>query len=362
MVGKKYEGKRRVTCGFIRTGLSDIQRIKKTRRQEMAKKKGKAVAVKKKAAAQVDNRQKPAETPKKPNNVVMLIVAAVVLMVIGEIYFITAKSIRQSKRPAYVTSWVHKYQGCTSIGEYGSYIYAIDNTRGTVYKTDKNTGIMENVWTYPEGVYSAVENSKGELYILTKTNEVYLVDNKTYKTLKKFNIEQQKDVIWMDVDSKDNLFFACASSGLILKYSPDFKKLLQFGGRGDEKGSLSGLAKVFAGPKDDLYVMNAFKPGAIEVKVFDNNGKFLRAWPVTNIKKFDSLTNMAIASDGNTYINAYEESKIYVFNPAGKYLGSFDGDKDKRSQIIYAASVTGGKNGVIYVHTHNLAAFKTINY
>jgi hypothetical protein len=328
----------------------------------MAKKKVKAPSSRKKNVAVPVAAPKVVEPVKKPNNMMAIMLAVVIVFVVAEIYFVTVKTIRQSKRPFYVNSWIHNYKGCTSIGEYGNYIYAIDNTRGDVYKTDKVSGQLEKILSFPEGVYSALENSKGELYILTKSNEVFLVDGKTYKTIKKIKPEGITDSIWMEIDSKDNFFIVSPTSSTVVKYGPDFNKLLVFGGRGDDKQNLSGIGKVFAGPKDELYVMNSYKPGFMEVKVFDNNGKFLRAWPINNIKKFDALTNMAVAPDGNVYINAYEESKIYVFSGTGKFLGSFDGDKDKRFQIVYAASITGGKNGLIYIHTHKLVVFKTINY
>jgi hypothetical protein len=328
----------------------------------MSKRKVKAaVARKKKAPETVVEPVKTAE-PSKKSNGGMYILAAVLVFVAAEIYFMTMKNIRESKRPVYVNSWDHQYKGCTSIGQYGDYIYAVDNTRGDVYKTDKTNGTLEKIMSFPEGVYSAVQNSTGDIYVLTKTNEVIQVDGKTYKTVKTNKITDINDVNWMDVDSKDNFYLISSSSGLVEKYSPDFTKILSFGGHGDDKANLNGAGKIFAGPKDDIYVLNSYKPGAMEVKIFNDGGKYLRSWPVTKIKKFDSLTNMAIAADGNVYINSYEESKIYVFSGNGKYLGSFDGDKDKHFQIIYAASVTGGKDGFIYVHTHKLVVFKTLTY
>ena len=328
----------------------------------MAKKKAASVVRKKKTAAPAIEPVKAAEPVKKNNSALMMLLAAVVIFVAAEIYFITVQSIRQSKRPVFVNSWAHQYKGLTSVGEYGNYLYGIDNTRGDVYKTEKNTGNLEKILSFPEGVSSALSDSKGDIFILTKHDEVLKVDGKTYKTIKKFKIEDIKDVCWMEIDSKDNLFFTSSTSGLVSKYDPDFNKSLQFGGHTDSKGDMSCAAKIFAGPKDEMYVMDAYKAGAYAVKIFDDNGKFIRSWEVTKIKKFDSLTNGCVAANGDMYINSYEESKIYVFGPSGKFLGSFDSDKDKRFQIIYAASITGGMNGLIYVVSHQMAVFKTINY
>jgi hypothetical protein len=325
----------------------------------MAKKSTKSGVVRRKTKAAEVPVIKAVEPVKKPNNMFMVILAVFVIFTVAEIFFITAKNARESKRPFYVDSWPHNYKGSTSIGEYGNYLYALDNTRGDAYKTDKATGVMVKIFSFPVGLWSFMENSKGEMYVLTKTNEVLVLDPKTYKTVQTIQLEGIKDGLWMDVDSKDNFYIVGSTTGYITKFGPGFKKILSFGGRGDEKGSMSGPSKVFVGPKDDLYVMNSYAPGKLEVKIYDENGKFLRSWPITKIKK---LTNMAVAADGNVYVNSYEESKIFVFSPTGKFLSSFDGDKDKKFQIMYAASLTGGKNGLIYVHTHKMGIFKTINY
>ncbi|MCE5300642.1 MAG: NHL repeat-containing protein [Spirochaetia bacterium] len=326
------------------------------------RKKKNAVAREADAVTGNDNKQVAQPVPKKSNKIMFIVLAVFLLVTAVEVYFVSMKAVRQSKRPLYVNSWPHNYKGCTSIGEYGNYIYAVDNTRGDVYKTNKQNGVLEKILSFPEGTYSAMEDAAGNIYVLTKNDGVFCIDGKTYKTKEKIKLDEVKNPIWMDIDSKGNFFVVSADTNTVVKYDNAFTKITVFGGNGEEKSSLSGAGKVIVGPNDNVYVMNAPKNNTMEIKQYDNDGKFIRMWPVTNMNKFDSLTNLAIAADGNVYINVYQESRINVYSPSGKYLGSFDSDKDKKFQIIYAASITGGREGLLYVYTHKMAVFKTIKY
>jgi outer membrane protein assembly factor BamB len=326
----------------------------------MAKKK-KSVVTRKKAALP-EAPVKPVESVKKPNSMLLLILAAFVLLTAGEIYLMGVKSARESKKPVYVKSWPNHYHGLTSVGQYGGFIYGVDGERGVVYKTNKETGSLDKLLTYTEGVNTALENSKGEFYILMKTSEIFQVDPVTYKTIRKLRPGGMTDAYWMDVDSKDDILLISASTGKIAKFSKDFVKIKEFAGRGDDKGSLNAPGKIFVDSMDQVYALENKGPGALAVKVYDNDGKFLRSWNVTKVKKFDQLTSLAIANDGNVYINSFDEKKIYVFNAAGKYLGSFDTDKDRKFQIAYIPAMTGAKDGNIYVATHMFATFKPIVY
>jgi outer membrane protein assembly factor BamB len=101
----------------------------------------------------------------------------------------------------------------------------------------------------------------------------------------------------------------------------------------------------------------------MEIKVYDNNGKFMDSWLIQKIKDFNSLTGMAIANDGNVYINSYNENMIFVFSSKGKLLGKFDSDTNKKFKIVNGAVlVVGGKDGLIYVFASQIAVLKTINY
>jgi hypothetical protein len=279
-----------------------------------------------------------------------------------QLIFYFAKVVHKDKYPVLAGSWNHNYQGCTSIGEYGNYIYAVDNTRGDVYINKKDSGDFVKKLNFKEGVLSVAEDSKGYVYILDRADEVLKLDPKSYSVKNRFKPESAGNAMWMDVDDKDNFYLVSAQSSMINKYGPDFKKIVSFGGRTGDNSGFTNAGKCFVSPKNELYVFDYIKANMADVKIFSTEGKYLRSWQIKGIKSFDGLTNMGIAANGDTYINATSESRIYVFSASGKELGSFSGTEDKVFNIVYAASVTGGRNGIIYVHTHKIAAFKTIDY
>ena len=80
---------------------------------------------------------------------------------IVELFVFMGKAMHKDKYPALVGTWPHNYKGCTSIGEYGDMIYAVDNTRGDVYINNKTTGKAVRVLNFKEGVCSALQDSKG---------------------------------------------------------------------------------------------------------------------------------------------------------------------------------------------------------
>jgi|GEM_PF-1830962 hypothetical protein len=281
---------------------------------------------------------------------------------IVELFVFMGKAMHKDKYPALVGTWPHNYKGCTSIGEYGDMIYAVDNTRGDVYINNKTTGKAVRVLNFKEGVCSALQDSKGFVYVLTRNSGILKLDPKNYSVIAKYNPENSGPFSWMDIDSGDNFFLVNPTSDIIYKFDNNFKKTISFGGQGDGPDGFFNAGKIFTGPDGELYAMNFMKKGGLEIKIFSSGGKILENWPVKEIKNFDSLTNMAVASNGDAYINDTQKSRICVFNMKGKFLGSFSGTEDKTFMIQYAASVTGGKNGLIYVFTYNIGIFKNMDY
>jgi WD40 repeat protein len=330
----------------------------------MAKRKIKAVSSKKKIVVpQVVESVTTAAPVKKPGVILPLLLAAFIIFTVVEIYVVGRNSILQSKKPVYVNSWAVPYKGYTSAGVYGDFMYVNDSERGDIYKSDVNTGNIVKLLTFPEGTYRVIADSKGNMYILTKKNEVIVVDGNTYKVKQTIMPEGIEGAIWIEVDSNDNFFLLSGSTGTIVKYSHDFAKIAAFGGHGSDRSSLNGPGKLFIGPKNEVFVLDTDRPGEMDVKIFDNDGKFISSWKIDKIKSFDALTNLALAPNGDTYINSFKDNKIFAFTSNGKYLGNFDADKDGRFQIINGAVlVVGGNNGTFFIFTHIIAQLKYIAY
>lgn len=338
----------------VRAGTAKIKREART----MAK----AKKSKRKARENAMAASSAAKAPAKKSALIPALVAAFVIFTAVEIYLVVQKTMRQNKRPEFVGAFPNTYKtGMTSIGEYGNYLYGVDNTSGKIYKINKQNGTLEKLFELDEQVYSAVEDTKGDVYFLDKQNSVQVFgkDNVRKKVIK---LEGMQNASWLEIDSKDNFYVVDGSTSVITKYDASFIKMASFGGRGEGKVKFVNAGKLYAGPKDELYCINMFQLNDARIKILDSNGKFIKEWPVKQMAKFSNLENLAITKDGYVYINSFEGSAVYVFNNNGKFMGKFDTDKNKKFLITYPASMTGGKNGLLYIPTHNLAVFKPVDY
>jgi len=140
--------------------------------------------------------------------------------------------------------------------------------------------------------------------------------------------------------------------GMVLKFSPDGKFLLQIGGRGPSKGSLdptrlSGAAAVAVDPEhNEVYIADGY--GNHRVIVFDaDTGKFKRQWgaygkPPTDEKlppydpkeppaqQFRIVHCVRIASDGLVYVCDRLNDRVQVFKRDGTFVTEFIYAKDTR--------------------------------
>ncbi|MCE5300964.1 MAG: hypothetical protein LLG37_08875, partial [Spirochaetia bacterium] len=264
---------------------------------------------------------------------------------------------KKIQAPDLTAKWAHNYKGCTSIAEFGGYLYAVDNARGTVYVNDKLTGENQRkIELGEQGALRAVADATGTMYVLTKKDEVLEIDKKL-RIKAEHRIKAINDIVWMDIDDEGNFYFLGNSTGTIAKYDHGLKTFKIFAGRNDGPSGLYNPFKFFVSG-DNVYVMNSGKKNIPEIKVFNRNGAFVRGFAIKAPKFYDSLSNLAVTPKGVIYLNAPAENKIYKYNSHGGYLGSFNGDRIQSFMINYAASVTGGKEGYIFVYTNVIAVFK----
>lgn len=138
--------------------------------------------------------------------------------------------------------------------------------------------------------------------------------------------------------------------GMVLKFSPEGKFLMQIGGRGPSKGSrdttqLSGAANFFVVPEDnEVYIADGY--GNHRVIVFDaDTGAFKRQWgaygkPPTDddIGPYDPKAPPAhqfriahcirVSKDGLVYVCDRLNNRIQVFKKDGTFVTEWIYDKD----------------------------------
>ena len=140
------------------------------------------------------------------------------------------------------------------------------------------------------------------------------------------------------------------ADGMVLKFSPEGKFLMQIGGRGPSKGSndttqLSGAANFFVDPTDnEVYIADGY--GNHRVIVFDaDTGKFKRQWgaygkPPTDddigpynpaakpAQQFRIAHCVRVSKDGFVYVCDRLNNRIQVFKKDGTYVTEWIYDKE----------------------------------
>ncbi len=188
------------------------------------------------------------------------------------------------------------------------------------------------------------------------------------------------------VDHKDNVWIGGndAQDAHVLKFTKSGKFLMQFGRRGQNKGSndmenFGRVAKIFVDPKEnEAYIADGY--GNKRVAVIDaDNGKFKRYWGAygnkpddTNIGRYDPNAPPAqqfrtpvhcaeLSNDGLVYVCDRPNDRIQVFKKDGTFVKEAfiarrtlgDGSvwdiafsKDPQQKYLYLAD---GKNEKVYV-------------
>jgi DNA-binding beta-propeller fold protein YncE len=108
---------------------------------------------------------------------------------------------------------------------------------------------------------------------------------------------------------------------------------------------LDGISAAATDDKDNVYLLHRIKPFVL---VFDKAGKFLRSWN----GDFNTPHGLRIDTDGNVWVADMENHLVQKFSPEGKLLLSL-GQKDKpglaADKFNRPADVAVGPDGEIYV-------------
>ena len=148
------------------------------------------------------------------------------------------------------------------------------------------------------------------------------------------------------VDDDGNVWIVAAGTGVVQKYSNDGSKLLLQIGESDTYDSSDGTregrplnsdrpqfflpASVDVDPETgDIYVADGETPrGNYRIAVLDQNGRFLRQWPLHRAETERDLTPLPhclrIANDGLVYVCDRQGDRIQVFDRTGTFIRNID--------------------------------------
>ena len=140
-------------------------------------------------------------------------------------------------------------------------------------------------------------------------------------------------------DKDNNVWIGSAPSGMVQKFSHDGSKLLlQIGKKGvfdSSDGTVKGQplnsnaarffmpSSIFVDRQNgDVYVSDGEGAGGNRrIAVMDRNGNFLRQWQPEGMQTVHCMT---IANDGLVYVCNRQESRIQVYDKAGKFLKNIE--------------------------------------
>jgi DNA-binding beta-propeller fold protein YncE len=154
-----------------------------------------------------------------------------------------------------------------------------------------------------------------------------------------------KGNVWIGGSQTERGADGSAPDGMILKFSPDGKFLLQIGGRGPSKGSrdttqLGGAAAVDVDPlTNEVYIADGY--GNHRVIVFDaDTGQFKRQWgaygnPPTDenigpydpsaapAKQFRIAHGIRLSNDGLVYVCDRLNDRVQIFKKDGTFVREY---------------------------------------
>lgn len=273
------------------------------------------------------------------------VVSLFVLLLVFQTTVAVKKSVQFNKKPSVVVSWSPKYLGQAGMPVSGNHLYVLDNGALEVKKYSKMEGNLMDVYRFKDVPRWAAETKAGEtLIMITGSDKILKYSGK--KETGTITIPGLSAVPNFVIDSSDNLYFPDTNSAKIIKYSLSGEKLLEFGGRGSNKGAFIRLGKIFADNKDNIHAMEFAEP--YKVKVFSSDGKFIREW-LLKLKSIKGPESLAITHDGNTYVNDMNENCVQVYNQKGQQIGKFKSDISGNFGVGIPGALSGGQDNFIYL-------------
>lgn len=202
------------------------------------------------------------------------------------------------------------------------------------------------------GPSAAAAGKDGTIYVLhrpaeaKKDGDPIMVFDAKGTFLRSFGKGMYKIPHGIRVDPAGNVWTIDSSTSMVLKFSPEGKKLMEI-----DVGGIPNPDRAFCGATDIAFAKNGnlfISDGYCNSRVIEYtaDGKKLREWGErgTGPGQFMNVHAISIAEDGTLYVADRENGRVQWFDQSGKYLG----DKKFGGQLF---SVTVAHDGGVYVGT-----------
>jgi DNA-binding beta-propeller fold protein YncE len=180
-----------------------------------------------------------------------------------------------------------------------------------------------------EMVSSAAVDSHGILYLLQRGDKAdpVIALSRDGRVLRSWGKGMYKMPHSIRIDPEGNVWTVDAESSLVLKFTPEGRKLLEIpvGGQPrDAKSRFCGTTDITFAPNGHLYISDGYANARI--LEYSAEGKRIREWGKhgTGPGEFQLPHGIAVDEKGVLYVADRENGRIQRFTLGGKYLGEWD--------------------------------------
>lgn len=177
-------------------------------------------------------------------------------------------------------------------------------------------------------VSSVATDGKGVIYLLQRGDQAdpVIAVNREGRVLRSWGKGMYKIPHSIRIDPSGNVWTVDAESSVILKFTPDGRKLLEIpvGGQpASPKSPFCGTTDIAFGPNHRIFISDGYANARILEYTAD--GKRVREWgsPGTGPGEFHLPHAIAVDENGVIYVADRENGRIERFDLNGKYLGEW---------------------------------------
>lgn len=178
-----------------------------------------------------------------------------------------------------------------------------------------------------EMVSSVAVDSKGVIYLLQRGRKAdpVIAVSREGRVLRSWGASMYKIPHSIRIDPAGNVWTVDAASSVVLKFTPEGKKLLEIpvGGMPASKSEFRGTTDIAFGPGGRLFISDGY--GNARILEYTAAGKRVRQWGTagTGPGQFHVPHGIAIDEDNVLYVADRENGRIQRFDLNGKYLGGW---------------------------------------
>ena len=177
-----------------------------------------------------------------------------------------------------------------------------------------------------EMVSSVAVDTKGVIYLLQRGDKAdpVIAVNREGRVLRSWGKGLYKIPHSIRIDPAGNVWTADAASSMVLKFTPEGKKLLEIsvGGQpASPRSPFCGTTDIAFAPNGPIFISDGYANARI--LEYTSEGKRVREWgtPGTGPGQFHLPHGIAVDENGVLYVADRENGRIQRFDRDGRYLG-----------------------------------------